>query len=81
MIRLVVSPEVEKRQLAKLRSLREERNREKVDAALGRLARAAEGPQNLMPAITECVEAYATLGEICGALREVFGEYEAPALL
>jgi methylmalonyl-CoA mutase N-terminal domain/subunit len=81
MKRLVVSPEVEKQQLAKLGRLREQRNQEKVDATLGHLVRAAEGTQNLMPAIEECVDSYVTLGEICGALREVFGEYQAPALL
>jgi methylmalonyl-CoA mutase N-terminal domain/subunit len=36
----------------------------------------AQGDENLLPIILECVEAYATLGEICGVLREVFGEYK-----
>jgi len=40
------------------------------------LRETAQGEGNLLPIILECVEAYATLGEICGVLREVFGEYK-----
>ncbi|HEY7259480.1 MAG TPA: methylmalonyl-CoA mutase family protein [Gaiellales bacterium] len=55
--------------------LRAERDRDAVDAALGRLVDAAGGEANAMPAIVAAVEAEATLGEICGALRQVFGDY------
>ena len=50
-------------------------------AALARLRAAAEGDENMMPAIIEAVHAYCTLGEICGAMRAVFGEYKALAAI
>ena len=52
-----------------------ERDRAAVDAALARLLEAARGSENAMPAIIAAVDAEATLGEICGRLREVFGDY------
>ena len=42
---------------------------------------ADQGPDNLMPAILGAVKAYATVGEVCGALREVFGEYQERLVL
>jgi methylmalonyl-CoA mutase N-terminal domain/subunit len=69
------------RQEEKLAKLRLRRNRTAVQAALGRLARAAEGNANLMPFLLEAVRCYATLGEICDTLRNVFGSYtETPRL-
>jgi len=62
-------------QAARLAALRERRDSERVSTLLARLEEAARGSDNLMPVILECVEAYGTLGEICGVLREVFGEY------
>jgi len=50
-----------------------------VQSALEALAAAADTDGNLMPFILECVGAYATLGEMCGVLRKVFGTYEEPA--
>ncbi|HVQ27929.1 MAG TPA: methylmalonyl-CoA mutase family protein, partial [Planctomycetota bacterium] len=51
-------------------------------AALGELAaRAADGRSNLMPAILRCVEAGATVGEICGRLEQVFGSYRPKAVI
>jgi len=75
-----VDPEVERRQCAKLRELRANRDNGKVKQVLAELKEAAKGDENLMPYILECVRAYATLGEICGVLREVFGEYQ-PAVI
>jgi methylmalonyl-CoA mutase N-terminal domain/subunit len=49
--------------------------------SLHRLGEAARGEDNLMPAILDCVKAYATLGEICGQLRDVFGEYTPPTFV
>ena len=77
---LKIDEEGEKRHLARLRKVREERNQSKVEKALERLRKAAEGEENLMPYILEAVEAYATLGETCGVLREVFGEYKEPVI-
>jgi methylmalonyl-CoA mutase N-terminal domain/subunit len=45
------------------------------------LRQAARGNENLMPYLLEAVNAYATLGEVCGVLRKVFGEYRLPALV
>lgn len=70
-----IDPEVEGAQIERLRRLREARDQVRVQAALDRLRSAAQGSDNLMPLIIEAVTAYATLGEICLVLREVFGEY------
>ncbi|RPI92299.1 MAG: methylmalonyl-CoA mutase [Chloroflexi bacterium] len=75
--RLRVDPAIEIGQKAKLRELRESRNRESVDRLLGKLTEAAMGTENLMPLFIECVENDVTLGEICNALRVVWGEYVA----
>jgi len=50
------------------------------ESNLKKLKKAAEGEENLMPYILDCVHGYATLGETCSILREVFGEYEEPAI-
>jgi methylmalonyl-CoA mutase N-terminal domain/subunit len=65
-------------QIAKLARVRRERDHHAVDAALRRLAGEARGTANLMPAIMEAVNAYASLGEIARAMREVFGEHKEP---
>lgn len=71
---LHVDPEVGRRQGAKLASLRERRDNERVRQALAALEGGAASSDNLMPLIIEAVEAYATLGEISDAMRRVFGE-------
>lgn len=70
-----VPTEVAEGQVARLNRLRAERDGTAVEAALERLRQAAAGDGNLLPPILEAVKTYATLGEICGALRQVFGEY------
>jgi len=70
-----VNPEAEKRQIEKLKKLREKRDNEKVRQNLKKLKKAAKGNDNLYPLVLEAVESYATLGEICDSLREVFGQY------
>ncbi len=72
---LRVACEVEEEQMARLQKLKEERNNKKVSEVLARLHHAAEHDENLMPPIIAAVKAYATLGETCNVLREVFGEY------
>ena len=64
------------RQLARLETLKKTRDTDCVRRSLDALIAAARGPENLMPAILDAVRAYATLGEMCDALREVWGEYE-----
>jgi methylmalonyl-CoA mutase N-terminal domain/subunit len=71
-------PTVAETQLAKLARVRRERDDAAARAALGRLTDEARGPANLMPPILEAVKAYATLGEICQAMRAVFGEHKEP---
>jgi methylmalonyl-CoA mutase N-terminal domain/subunit len=78
---LRVDPAVGELQKKKLEELRKERDNNKVEGALSVLRSAARGSENLMPLILDAVKAYATLGEICGVLREVFGEYEQSIIL
>jgi methylmalonyl-CoA mutase N-terminal domain/subunit len=73
---LAMDPAGEARHLARLRHTRATRNQEQVQAALATLREAATGEENTMPAILACVRAYATIGEICQVLREVFGVYQ-----
>jgi len=74
---LRVDPEVGVRQAARLRTLRARRDNNSVSIALSQLRDGARGDENLVPLILDAVERYATLGEICAVLREVFGEYQA----
>ncbi|MDN5299135.1 MAG: methylmalonyl-CoA mutase, N-terminal domain, partial [Clostridiales bacterium] len=73
---LRVDPSVGEMQKAKLAKLRSERDNAAVEASLTKLRTACEGTENVMPLILESVRTYATLGEICGVMREVFGEYQ-----
>ena len=73
--RFDVPPDLASGQRAAIERLRAGRDQAAVDAALRDLGEAAGGEVNAMPAIVAAVEAEATLGEICGALRQVFGEY------
>lgn len=72
---LRVDPRVREAQTARLQALRARRDNARVENTLNALREAARGTVNLMPAILDCVEAYATLGEICDTLRKEFGEY------
>ncbi len=68
-------------QLGRLEHHRRERDPEAVASAIAGLKAACEGDDNLLPPILDAVRAYATLGEICGAMREVFGEYHPPTVI
>jgi methylmalonyl-CoA mutase N-terminal domain/subunit len=74
---LRVDPAIGERQAARLGALRQRRDNASVAAALSRLDAAARSNDNLMPLILQAVEVYATLGEICGVMRDVFGEYQS----
>lgn len=76
---LTIDHTVSDRQCRKLKDLRDHRNNEAVGRCLEALRHAAEGSRNLMPHLVECVEAYATLGEISEEMKKVFGIYEEPA--
>ena len=71
-------PKVVEAQLARLARLRRERDDRTARTALRRLSDGARGTGNLMEPIMECVKAYATLGEIARAMKDVFGEYKEP---
>ncbi len=78
---LKIDPELERKQVERLQKLRKERDNAKVEKALRELEKAAEAEDvNVMPYIVEAVRHYATLGETCQVLRDVYGEYEEPAL-
>ncbi|MGA8556258.1 MAG: methylmalonyl-CoA mutase family protein, partial [Candidatus Acidiferrales bacterium] len=77
---LQIDETVAERQSARLRKLRTERSSDEVERRLDALRKAGSGKDNLMPYIYDAVKAYATLGEICDAMREVFGIYEEVAI-
>ena len=68
-----VGPEVEQSQKKALRDIKSRRDKEKVSSSLLQLEKTAGTGDNLMPALIDCAGAYATLGEMCGVLRKVFG--------
>ena len=70
---LQIGESVRAQQTERLRKLRAERSNDEVTRRLSALRKAAQGTENLMPHIYDAVKAYATLGEICAALRDVFG--------
>ncbi|MGH3488147.1 MAG: acyl-CoA mutase large subunit family protein [Actinopolymorphaceae bacterium] len=76
---LRVSHEVEAEQVRALAERRKARSQPKVDAALRRLREVARTEQNMVPVILEASRAEATLGEICGALKDEWGDYREPA--
>ena len=73
---LTIDPEAERGQVDRLQKLKSERDNQAVKGCLHRLKETARGKDNLMPPIVEAVKAYATVGEISDALREVFGVYK-----
>ena len=73
---MYIDESASERQLARLEALKRTRDNARVGRALDGLRTAASGTENLMPRILEAVRAYATLGEMCDALRDVWGEYE-----
>jgi methylmalonyl-CoA mutase, N-terminal domain len=77
---LQIDETVAHRQAARLNKLRAERSQEAVTRSLAALRKAAQSQENLMPSIYATVKSYATLGEICDALRQVFGSYEEVAI-
>jgi methylmalonyl-CoA mutase N-terminal domain/subunit len=78
---LRIGETVARQQSERLRKLRASRSNAEVDRRLSALRKAAAATANLMPHLYESVKAYATLGEICGALRDVFGTYTEVAVM
>jgi methylmalonyl-CoA mutase, N-terminal domain len=77
---LQIDESVARRQAERLSKLRADRSKAEVDRRLTALRKAAEGKDNLMPFLFDAVKAYATVGEVCDTLREVFGTYEEVAI-
>jgi methylmalonyl-CoA mutase N-terminal domain/subunit len=78
---LQIDPAIEKKLVEQLKRIKRERNRNRVNETLSKLRGAAEKENvNLMPFILESVKEYATLGEVCSTLREIFGEYKPPSI-
>jgi methylmalonyl-CoA mutase N-terminal domain/subunit len=73
---LYIDEAVAEGQVGRVRALRASRDQRRVERALEDLKSAARGTDNLMPPILEASRAYATVGEMCDALREVWGEYQ-----
>jgi methylmalonyl-CoA mutase N-terminal domain/subunit len=76
---LRVDPEVQRRQIERLKRVRAERDNRAVKRALERLEEAARSRENTMPYILEAVKAYASVGEIMEVLKKVHGAYREPA--
>ncbi|RRR68107.1 MAG: methylmalonyl-CoA mutase [Candidatus Viridilinea halotolerans] len=73
---LAMDPEGERKHLARLNRVRRERDNVLAQQRLAELRAVAQGEENTMPAILNCVRAYCTVGEMCDVLREVFGIYQ-----
>jgi methylmalonyl-CoA mutase N-terminal domain/subunit len=78
---LKVDPELEKKQVERLKKLKERRDNEKVRKSLQKIKEVASTQENLFPYVLEAVKAYATVGEISNALRDVFGEYTETVII
>ncbi len=78
---LYIDERVAQRQLDRLQAVKRERDSRAVRETLRALKRAAQGSDNLMPYILDAVMAYATIGEICDTLRDVWGEWEEPEVI
>ncbi|MBL8057955.1 MAG: methylmalonyl-CoA mutase family protein [Anaerolineales bacterium] len=78
---LAMDPQGYTRQAGRLQALRQTRDSGRVGQALDRLRIACQGTQNTMPLILDAVRAYATLGEIMGVMKEVFGVYVEPVMV
>ncbi|MDD4858919.1 MAG: methylmalonyl-CoA mutase family protein [Dehalococcoidales bacterium] len=78
---LRIGADIEEKQKARLQKLRRERDNRKVQEALVKVKAGASGNDNIMPVLIDAVKVYTTVGEISGALREVFGEYREPSIL
>jgi methylmalonyl-CoA mutase N-terminal domain/subunit len=78
---LKVDPELEKKQRERVKKLKEKRDNEKVKKLLNKIKEVASTDENLFPYVLEAVKAYATVGEISNALREVFGEYTETVII
>ncbi|HEV2753408.1 MAG TPA: methylmalonyl-CoA mutase family protein [Solirubrobacteraceae bacterium] len=73
---LRVDPETEKEQVERLKAFKADRDHEQVERRLGEIRRAAEGRDNLLYPIKDALRDHCSMGEVCGAMRDVFGDYQ-----
>jgi len=78
---LKMNEKIQEEQINFLSSVKMKRNNDAVDISLKKLSDTAKGNDNLLPFIIDCVKEYATIGEICDSLREVFGEYKENVII
>jgi methylmalonyl-CoA mutase N-terminal domain/subunit len=71
-----IDPDGERRQIERTARVRAERNAEEAAAALAGVREAARGTENMLPSLREALRVRGTIGEICGVLREEWGEYD-----
>jgi len=76
-----IDESLERKQVERLRALRQKRDRRAWEAAIKAVEQAAGSGENLMPHIIDAVEKYATVGEIADAMRRVFGEYKETGVI
>ena len=76
-----MNEKIQEEQINFLSSVKMKRNNDAVDISLKKLSDTAKGNDNLLPFIIDCVKEYATIGEICDSLREVFGEYKENVII
>lgn len=76
-----VDPQVQKEQTGKLKKIKSERDGDRVRSILKKLKQKAQTEENLLYGVMDCVEAYATIGEICDVFREVWGEHKEQTIL
>ena len=74
-------PGIPERQIARIRKVKGERDNDQVQRALKELREATLSNENVMPPVMEAVKAYATIGEICGIMREKWGEFKSPTYI
>jgi methylmalonyl-CoA mutase N-terminal domain/subunit len=77
---LYISDQVEIDQINRLNQVKKQRDNKKVEQCLNELKKAAEGTENLMPYILNCVRAYCSIGEMIGILKQIFGVYKEDAI-
>ena len=77
---LKIDHSVEQEQHHRLEALRQHRDNTRVKVLLDEVTQACAGNANVMPAILDAARAYATLGEICGAMKKIFGDYQEPPI-
>ena len=78
---LKIDMKIQEEQVKFLNKIRNERSSQKVDRTLSDLKKAVETDKNLIPFIIDAVKVYASVGEICNTLREVFGEYKEQVII